>query len=179
MSNTTGGVKAATAAVILLALGGCATITGGTHQSLHVDTTYHGEPVTGVHCLLHNNKGSYDVVTPGSVQVHKGAILETTCTDTRYPEGFTASFPNQTGATYGNILLGGIVGIGVDTMSGAANTYHDSVHVEMGRKLFWYKDEVNAIDFATDPESVDSVTQRGAFKAALKQYKKEHAAEEG
>lgn len=171
MNKLTIAIKLLVALAALLVMGGCATIAGGTHQSLHVQTAYNGAEVTGVHCTLRNNKGSYDVTTPGSIEVHKGSLMQTTCRDEKYPEGFAASFPNQNGATYGNILVGGIIGIGVDAMSGASNTYNDTVRVEMGRKLFWYKDE-KAIDFDTNPDEVESRTQRSAFTYALKQYKK-------
>ena len=163
--------KGLVALLVLSSMGGCATVTGGTHQSLHVETAYKGSLVSGVHCTLRNNKGSYDVTTPGSVEVHKGSLMQTVCRDARYPVGYAANVPNINGATFGNILIGGLVGTAVDAMSGASATYHDSVHVEMGRQLFWYKDDKEPIDFATDPDAVDGIGKRGAFKHALKQYK--------
>jgi hypothetical protein len=51
---------------------GCASIVGGTNQSISLETRSNaGEPVAGVNCKLENPKGTWFVTTPGSVTIHR------------------------------------------------------------------------------------------------------------
>jgi uncharacterized protein YceK len=91
-----------------VALSGCATIVSGSKQSVSVSTT----PVQGAACVLHNSEGTWYVTSPGSVEVHK-----------------TKKFG---GATFGNIVAGGIIGAGIDAASGANYYYDNPLTVPLG-----------------------------------------------
>ncbi len=116
-------------AALLALLGGCASVTSGTSQSVVVSTTPH----QGAQCTLTNGTGTWTVpTTPGSATVARGySDLVVTCAT---PEGAsgTASVPSSTaGTAFGNILLGGVVGAAVDMSSGAAFEYPSTILVTL------------------------------------------------
>jgi uncharacterized protein YceK len=116
-------IHAATALAALgIALSGCATIIDGSHQSVSVSTT----PAQGAACTLKNSEGTWFLTSPGSVDVHKTKNdLTVTCTKDGFQPGSQVAVSKFGGATFGNILAGGIIGAGVDAASGA-NYYYDS-----------------------------------------------------
>lgn len=100
-----------------LALSGCATITSGTNDVLVVDSTPQGAEVTlsnGMSCTS----------TPCSFTLPRRSDLEVTVTK----QGCTTRRANVTHRTAGagaagvagNVLVGGIVGLGVDAATGAS-----------------------------------------------------------
>ena len=103
-----------------VALSGCATIIEGTTQSISVSTN----PPAGAQCTLASALGTWYVTTPGSVTVHKSKTdITAICKKDGYQDA-TQIIPSTFQATTaGNILLGGIVGIGVDAASGADYKY--------------------------------------------------------
>ena len=111
-----------------LALGGCATITKGTTQTVAIDTP----GVPGATCTIQTQSGPRGVVTPGPVVLDKGSSpLPITCTKECYLAG-SSIIPSGTEAmTAGNVVFGGLVGLGVDAASGAMNKYPDIVTVAM------------------------------------------------
>jgi len=114
--------------VLGFALSGCATIIKGTTQSVSVTTP----PITGASCELKNSEGTWYITTPGSVVVHKTKNdLVVTCTKDGF-QNATVTVPARfNGVTAGNILLGGLVGIGVDAASGANHGYAEKTDVPM------------------------------------------------
>jgi hypothetical protein len=114
------------------ALSGCATIIQGTTQSVSVNTV----PEGGAQCTLTNSQGTWYVVSPGSVTVHKTKTdLDVTCNKPGYEPGHVLAKSHFGGTTAGNLIAGGVVGIGVDAASGA-NFYYDSpIEVVLGPRL--------------------------------------------
>ncbi len=115
--------------VTMMALGGCASVTSGTSQSVAVSTT----PRQGAQCTLTNGSGSWTVTaTPGAATVARAySDLVVTCTT---PDGMSGavSIPSTTaGTAFGNILIGGIVGAAVDMSSGAAFEYPAAITVAL------------------------------------------------
>lgn len=103
-----------------VAVSGCATIIKGTTQDISVNTT----PVGGADCTLVNSEGTWYLTTPGTVKVHKTKTdLDITCKKDGYAPGHIVAISHFNGTTAGNILLGGVIGIGVDAASGADNEY--------------------------------------------------------
>lgn len=101
-------------------LSGCATIIKGTTQSVSVSTT----PVEGAACTLTNSEGTWFITSPGSAVVQKTkSDLQITCLKDGYAPGHGVGFSHFNATTAGNILLGGVVGLGVDAASGADNEY--------------------------------------------------------
>jgi hypothetical protein len=119
-------------AALGVALSGCATIIKGTHQSISVNTT----PVDGAKCTLVNSEGTYYVTTPGTVTVDKTkSDLQIDCTRDGYAPGHAVGVSHFNGTTAGTILLGGVIGLGVDAASGADNEYDNLITVPLGMPL--------------------------------------------
>ena len=112
-----------------LALSGCATIVNGSNQSVTVST----DP-PGASCKLSRQGETMGAVplTPGSVQVSKSKNdIDVTCEKPGYQTATVSKSPNFGGATFANIIAGGVVGAVVDAASGANYTYPSEVHVSM------------------------------------------------
>jgi hypothetical protein len=113
---------------LALILGGCATITRGTTQTVAIDTP----GVAGATCSILTATGPQTVVTPGTIVLAKSsASLPVRCTKACYQEGGAVIASSLEAMTAGNLIAGGVVGIGIDAMSGAANKYPDMVSVPM------------------------------------------------
>lgn len=105
-------------------MAGCATITRGTTQVVAVDTP----GVAGANCTLASSSfGSREVVTPATVTLDKGqSNVQVTCRKQCYQDA-AGLIPSYTDSmTAGNILVGGVVGLGVDAATGAMNKYNDN-----------------------------------------------------
>ena len=110
-------------------LSGCATIVNGSNQSVTVST----DP-PGASCRLSRQTETLGAIpiTPGSVQVSKSKNdMVVTCEKPGYLTAVVSRSSSFGGATFGNILLGGGVGIIVDAASGANYTYPSEIHVAM------------------------------------------------
>ncbi|HEY2071716.1 MAG TPA: hypothetical protein VGG48_19305 [Rhizomicrobium sp.] len=111
-----------------IALSGCATIINGTTQSVSISTP----PVAGAQCTLTSSEGTWYVTTPGSVTVHKTKNdLNATCKKDGYQDATTVIPSKFNATTVGNVLLGGVIGIGVDAASGANYSYPDATEIPM------------------------------------------------
>lgn len=118
-------------AALGIAVSGCATIIDGTTQSVSVNTT----PEQGASCTLVNSQGTWYVTSPGSTTVHKTKTdLDVTCTKQGYKPGHIVAASRFTGKTAGNILAGGLIGVGVDAASGANFTYDSPITVPLGER---------------------------------------------
>jgi hypothetical protein len=115
-------------AVLALAVAGCATITKGTTQNVAVDTP--GAP--GAVCTISTTVGPQTVTTPGTFILAKSsAALPVKCTKECYQEAGGILGSSFEAMTVGNIIAGGVIGIGVDAMSGAINKYPDQISIPM------------------------------------------------
>ena len=110
---------------------GCATITSGTTQSVVVITE---KDVINAECKLTDKKGGtwHLPHTPGAVRVQKGdGPMTIVCNKEGYKSSLLTIEETLTGTTFGNILLGGGIGILIDTASGAAQQYPDKIIIWM------------------------------------------------
>ena len=115
-------------AVSAMLLVACATITRGTTQVVAVDTP--GAP--GTSCTIQTQNGPQVVTTPGSVTLSRGSSsLPIQCTKECYLLGSSIIPSNAESMAAGNVIFGGIIGLGVDAASGAMNKYPDVVTVAM------------------------------------------------
>lgn len=111
-----------------LFIGGCATITKGTTQTIAIDTP----GVAGASCTIQTQSGPRGVITPGSVVLDKGSSpLPITCTKECYLAGSSIIPSGTESMAAGNVVFGGLIGLGVDAASGAMNKYPDMVTVAM------------------------------------------------
>lgn len=112
---------------------GCASIVSGTNQSLSVETRNKGQKVVSANCKLENDKGAWYVTTPGSVTVNRSyKDLNVKCEKDGLTPGLMSVKSTTKGMAFGNILLGGVIGAGVDAATGAAYDYPNMFAVEMG-----------------------------------------------
>lgn len=122
------GKLAAVAAAAALGLSGCASIVSGTTQSIVITTP----PTTGANCVLQSPSGSWTVTTPGSVALDKSKNdITIKCTKDGFQEAASVIPATFQGWTVGNILLGGLIGLGVDAATGALNEYPNAFEVPM------------------------------------------------
>ena len=106
-------------------VGGCASVTSSTSQSLHLVTVCGGERVNGADCSLTNSKGAWQVTTPGAVVVHKayGDLTVSCQKDGFLPSEKEAYQSSANNGVAGNLLLGGLIGYAVDASNGAGFDY--------------------------------------------------------
>ena len=110
----------------LVAATGCASITKGTSDVVQVEVANCGETIQ---CVASNKKGSWTFSAPGSVRVKKSDdALRIECPDGE--ETVTRSVSPQGDAMiWGNVLLGGIIGAGVDANTDANQELPDTITI--------------------------------------------------
>lgn len=120
-------------AIVFVAIGalqvcGCASIIKGSTAAINVTSP----PVTGANCTLSSSQGNWQLTTPASVTVERSKEdIQVRCTKQGYQDA-TAIIPsNFEGWTVGNLIFGGIVGVGVDAATGAMNDYPNAFQVPM------------------------------------------------
>lgn len=115
---------------------GCASIVSGTTQSVSVvGKTPENIDVMGARCTLTNNKGEWYTTTPGSVVVHRSyGELAVNC---MHPTaaGVIQVKSSTKGMAFGNILFGGVIGVGIDMANGSAYEYPQLIAVSMTSTL--------------------------------------------
>lgn len=110
-------------------LTGCATIVTGSSQTLTVTTT-----PPGASCVIDRAGDRVGAIatTPGSITIGKSKNdLSVTCSKEGFETATLAHPANFNGVTFGNILLGGVVGIVVDMSTGANFYYSGDVRMDM------------------------------------------------
>lgn len=125
-----------TAALVPLVLStGCASIVGGHNQSVSVEArTDVGAPLNGANCKLANDKGTWFVTTPGSTMVRRSFNdMAVECSKEPHSPGLVTVQSNTKAMAFGNIIFGGLIGVGVDMASGAAYDYPPLITVQMGK----------------------------------------------
>ena len=146
----------AAAVVTAFCAAGCATVTSGSSQTLTIET----DPPAAA-CTLTRADQLIGVVnpTPGSISIEKSKKdISVTCKKDGYRDETAMLGSKFAGATLGNILLGGLIGIGVDAMSGATSKYPTSLSIQLM------------------PNSFASVAERDEYFDKLKDHLTQQAA---
>ena len=114
---------------ISILFAGCSTIVKGTEQQVSVNTP----GVPGALCQLQSPAiGTRTVQTPANITLPKSKNnVAVSCTAQCYNPGVNTLASHTEVMTAGNVLFGGIIGLGVDAASGAMNTYDPGVEVMM------------------------------------------------
>ena len=122
-------LKLSAMAFAVLALTGCASIIEGTSQDVTVDTP----GVDAAQCELTSERiGRQNVTTPGTVSLKRSKHdVDVICRKACYHDARATIDSGLEPWTLGNILLGGIIGLGVDAGTGALNKYDEPAHVSM------------------------------------------------
>jgi uncharacterized protein YceK len=122
------------AIIPVIALSGCASIVNGQTQVLSLTTSDKGAEVGSASCTLLNNKGTWFVSTPGTVSVHRSyQDLHVTCKKDGLEPGIVTVKSSTKPMAFGNVLFGGVIGVGVDTGTGAAYDYPQLIPVQMAQ----------------------------------------------
>lgn len=118
-------------ALTLIALSACSTIIDGPHQTIHIDT----DPAGATCRFMNNDTHVGDVVTPGEMRVEKTKYpMIITCSKPGYQDGRYDNRSGVDGVTLGNMIMGGVIGWGVDSATGSDNKYEETVHITLQRK---------------------------------------------
>lgn len=117
------------AAAIAVAISGCATITKGTTQAVALSTP----GAVGAQCTLNSAAiGTKVVTTPATITLDKSQeSISVLCKKECFQDGGTVIASNTETMAAGNLLVGGVVGLGVDAMSGAMNKYNPDNQIAM------------------------------------------------
>lgn len=116
-------------AVAVTGLAGCATVMEGTGQSIEVSTI-----PPGAMCSIAREGGNLGDIasTPGSIRVDKSKNdITVTCSKAGYRTAVITRSPRFQGTTFGNIILGGVVGAVVDASTGADYEYPGEIDVTL------------------------------------------------
>ena len=117
----------------LLALAtGCASVMEGSDHVINVNTTG-CEDAGIIICTVMNSEGFSVLTAPASVSVEKtrNALTITCSSRDKTASGSLIVDSNYEAMNAGNLLLGGIIGIGVDAATGAMWKYPSAVVVPM------------------------------------------------
>src|SRR5258706_11880755 len=108
------------------AVTGCASFVKGSSEDIAVSTP----PAPGANCTLTSPRGTWSVTTPASVHVMRSIKdINIVCNKDGYKTASTMVPSGVEPWTFGNILIGGLIGIGVDAYSGAMGKYPSKVEV--------------------------------------------------
>src|SRR6186997_19482 len=101
-------------------LGSCSTIVKGSEQQISVNTP----GVPGAMCQLQSPAiGTRMVQTPANITLPKSKRNVTvSCTAQCYSPGVSTLASHTEVMTAGNVVFGGLIGLGIDAASGAMNT---------------------------------------------------------
>ena len=114
----------------LLAVTGCASVTGSKLQPVSVQTIEDSKEVAGAGCTLTNDAGKWFVTSPGSVTIQKSTgDLAVECVREKDSVGHENIVSKSNGAVWGNIILGGGIGYIVDRNTGAGFDYPNTITV--------------------------------------------------
>ena len=120
------------AGLLVLGLSGCASTTMDTNLKLAVDTDVSGQSIHS-RCVLKNDKSEWVVHTPGFADVARSADdLSITClSDNGAFAGKKTVESSANSGMYGNLLVGGLVGMIVDHHTGKGFSYPNKVTVDL------------------------------------------------
>ena len=115
--------------VISFLIAGCATIVKGTSQAVAIDTP----GANGATCELTSPAiGTQTVTTPASLVLEKSQHnVSVTCRKHCFQDGVGVVASYSEGMAAGNVLVGGLIGLGVDAATGAMNKYADRTSITM------------------------------------------------
>ena len=117
---------------VLVSASGCASIVEGRSQDISVNT----DP-PGAVCVFTRNNVTLGFIspTPGTLHIRKTKHdIVIKCSKPGYQDVTYMNKSDSAGATFGNILAGGLIGWGVDSAAGADNKYESPVNLTLVRR---------------------------------------------
>jgi hypothetical protein len=110
-------------------LSGCASVVEGRTQDITVNTT-----PSGATCLLNREGAPIATIasTPGTVKIEKNEFdIEVVCERDGYEKTAYLNESATAAAVFGNVLIGGAIGVAVDISNGSSNKYDDTVDITL------------------------------------------------
>jgi hypothetical protein len=126
-------LKSAALAACALQLSACAAIVEGRYQEITINTN-----PPGADCAIERQGATIARVgpTPGSATIRKNKEdISIVCREDGYQQ---ATWLNHSGIeewTFGNIVIGGLIGWGIDSATGSDNEYTSPVNVTLVPKV--------------------------------------------
>jgi hypothetical protein len=117
---------------LLCTLSACATIVSGASQSLAVDTS-----PEGADCQVAQAGFPVGEIprTPGSVHIARSGVpVEVVCTKPGFQPTQQMQGAGVNGRVFGNILIGGLIGVVVDMASGAVYHYNSDMMLALDNR---------------------------------------------
>ncbi|WP_157956420.1 hypothetical protein [Dyella sp. C11] len=112
-----------------LSVSACASIIGTPYQKVQVETRAADQSIRA-DCTLSNGESQVRVTTPGTAVVHRSSHdLSVSCQKDGKQIAQQSYDSTIRGMVWGNLILGGLVGIAIDFADGAAHHYPDKVSV--------------------------------------------------
>ncbi|MBO9646088.1 MAG: hypothetical protein J7603_23505 [Pseudacidovorax sp.] len=124
---------AASAGALCLATG-CASVTHGAHQSVRIDThTAAGEAVKDADCRLSNDRSETAVRSGQTAEVRRSAgNLTIQCQHDGQPPASGQVISRVNAGMVGNVMIGGLIGVAIDSSTGAGFNYPSWVRLVFG-----------------------------------------------
>lgn len=115
--------------LVVLQLVGCAGVLHGNAQTVHVTTVCRNQVIPAA-CVARNDRGEWHFMSPGGIEVGKDySNLAIACKSPYFPEVAVSVPPMVNWSMAGNILAGGVVGVGVDVYSGSGFLYNNVLRI--------------------------------------------------
>lgn len=114
---------------VLLLMAGCASFIGEGKQTLSVQAVCYGRSMPA-QCVAENGRGRTRFFAPGPVTVQRDfTALKVTCKSVFVDSHTLRVWPTVQQAMAGNVLLGGVVGAGVDVATARGLQYPEALQV--------------------------------------------------
>ncbi|MFA4994170.1 MAG: hypothetical protein WC521_02575 [Bdellovibrionales bacterium] len=116
----------------MLMVSGCSTIIEGRSQQIQINTNPEGAA-----CKLVRKGETLTTVspTPACAYIEKTKDdIKIICSKTGYETATYMNKSSSAGATFGNIVAGGLIGWGVDSATGSDNKYDSPVNITLSKK---------------------------------------------
>ncbi len=118
-------------AAVAFGTSACSTVVNGSNQSI----SFHSGDVEGADCKITGGSDhavNQNFVTPAEVKIPRSKkSLNLNCTKAGYETTEQTVHSKVEGSTAGNIIAGGVIGVGVDALTGAIYKYPETVAIIM------------------------------------------------
>ncbi|BEP89520.1 hypothetical protein GmRootV512_45300 [Variovorax sp. V512] len=113
---------------------GCASVTHGTTQNVKVETlSPEGKVVDGARCRVSNDRNDAVVRSGLTLPVRRsGENLNIECTQSGLPPARGQAISRVNVGLVGNVMIGGLVGVAIDTGTGAGFNYPSWIQLIFG-----------------------------------------------
>ncbi|MDT4819118.1 hypothetical protein FQZ97_522300 [compost metagenome] len=119
---------------VLSILTGCASVTHGTTQNVKIETlSPEGKVVDGARCRVSNDRNDAVVRSGLTLPVRRsGENLNIECTQSGLPPARGQAISRVNVGLVGNVMIGGLVGVAIDTGTGAGFNYPSWIRLIFG-----------------------------------------------